>query len=219
MMHITDITGLISIVILLAALVRYLSRSVTAYPNLSSEEGEPLRRGSQNIMFFMIFVILFLSWKTTSILILLRGITGDLSITTQLFLLKFLVSAQPSPTSCEQDVNIKNNYLIIAFSAMLLYPFALGIGDIDPYRLGYGHTYFLIFLALNSTIAHYKNLSLIAWSILLAVAAWTIGWYESTNLWDYLLDHWITIYALWKPLSLKMKSIHQKSQQMIFRRI
>jgi len=36
----------------------------------------------------------------------------------------------------------------------------------------------------------------LALSIALAVAAWSFGWYESTNLWDYLLDPWLAIYAL-----------------------
>ena len=50
-------------------------------------------------------------------------------------------------------------------------------------------------------------LGLAIWSILrystffalciaLAVAAWSAGWYESPNLWDYLLDPWLAIYAM-----------------------
>jgi hypothetical protein len=31
--------------------------------------------------------------------------------------------------------------------------------------------------------------------IALGVAAWSVGWYESTNLCDYLLDPWLAIYV------------------------
>lgn len=54
--------------------------------------------------------------------------------------------------------------------------------------LGFGNTYFLIALACGAIIAYRNKLQLVAWIILLAVAAWTIGWYESTNLWDYLVE-------------------------------
>ena len=30
----------------------------------------------------------------------------------------------------------------------------------------------------------------------LAALAWSLGWYESGNLWDYLLDPFVAIYAL-----------------------
>jgi len=36
----------------------------------------------------------------------------------------------------------------------------------------------------------------VALCIALAVFAWDIGWYESNNLWDYLLDPLLSIYAL-----------------------
>jgi hypothetical protein len=40
------------------------------------------------------------------------------------------------------------------------------------------------------------NYYLVALCIAFAILAWTVGWYESSNLWDYLLDPWIAIYAL-----------------------
>jgi hypothetical protein len=50
-------------------------------------------------------------------------------------------------------------------------------------------------------------LGLAVWSVLrystffalciaLAVVAWSAGWYESPNIWDYLLDPWLAIYAI-----------------------
>jgi hypothetical protein len=37
---------------------------------------------------------------------------------------------------------------------------------------------------------------LIALCVALATLAWASGWYESGNLWDYLIDPFVAIYAL-----------------------
>jgi hypothetical protein len=85
---------------------------------------------------------------------------------------------------------------IIALAALGLYPMALGIGSFDPYRLGYGNPWFLGGLLLLALAACFLRLPVVALAIALAVFAWGVGWYESTNLWDYLLDPVLAIYAL-----------------------
>jgi len=66
----------------------------------------------------------------------------------------------------------------------------------DPYRLGYGSPCFLGVLAAVALAAWFARLQLVAVCIALAVLAWTIGWYESGNVWDYLLDPFVALYAL-----------------------
>ncbi len=183
----TDIAGLVGVILLTIAIICYLIRPVT---NLN------WRRH------IVCATIPILIWKASSLITILRGITGDLSISSVLFLLLFL----SNNLSIRHNLKIKDlsqpphsstlNYLILACGAIVLYPFALGVGHIDTYRLGFGNTYFLILLAYGTIIAYRNKLQLVAWSILLAVATWTIGWYESTNLWDYLLDPWISLYAI-----------------------
>ena len=84
---------------------------------------------------------------------------------------------------------------MIAVAALGLYPMALGIGYSDPYRLGYGNPWFMGGLLLLS-LACFRRLKVAALAIALAVLAWGVGWYESNNLWDYLLDPFLSIYAI-----------------------
>jgi len=86
--------------------------------------------------------------------------------------------------------------VLVVLAAAVLYPMALGIGLFDPYRLGYGSSWFLGFLLLLALAAWFWRLYWVALSLALAVLAWGIGWYESANLWDYLLDPLLAVYAL-----------------------
>ncbi len=86
--------------------------------------------------------------------------------------------------------------LLLALSAILFYPMALGLGTYDPYRLGYGNHWFLGALAIVAIATYMRQLWLPAAVVPMAVLAWTVGWYESTNLWDYLLDPFIAVYAI-----------------------
>lgn len=118
-----------------------------------------------------------------------RGVTGDLSVTSWL-LLGLVLQNQ------KHDSQRQGLLLTVVFSALALYPFALGIGSFDPYRLGYGNHYFLSGLLLLALLCWVRRYTLLALAIALAVLAWAVRAYESANLWDYLLDPWLSIYAM-----------------------
>ena len=95
-----------------------------------------------------------------------------------------------------EDANRQSTLRAIAIAAVLFYPFALGLSMFDPYRLGYGNLWFMAVLLGLAIWSSLRYSTLLALCIALAVAAWSIGWYESPNLWDYLFDPWLAIYAL-----------------------
>ena len=137
-----------------------------------------------------------------------RGIVGDLSITSVLLLMlvlsKYLVGWQPFQ-------NRERTFLwsIILLAALALYPLALGIGYVDPYRLGFGNVWFLAALFFIAFTAYLKELPLIALCITLAVLAWSVGWNEANNLWNYLLDPFVAIYAVGALVSFGFSSLLQ----------
>lgn len=117
-----------------------------------------------------------------------RGVTGDFSIVTSLLLWStLLVSNKPTPMSFK---------LIITAIAIVFYPFALGLGMTDPYAWGFGSTVFLITVILFAVICGLANWSKGVWIIAIAIIAWSVHWHESANLWDYLLDPFLAIWAL-----------------------
>ena len=124
-----------------------------------------------------------------------RGMVGDLSIVSLILLVSVILNrlAGCLPLQAQPRFIL---LLLVAIAALWLYPMALGIGYFDPYRMGYGNLWFTGTLLVIALAACYRQLNVVALAIALAVFAWSIGWYESTNLWDYLLDPLLAIYAL-----------------------
>ena len=117
-----------------------------------------------------------------------RGVIGDLSVVTMLLLwTSLLPGRKPAPLAFK---------LAIACIAIVFYPLALGFGMIDPYAWGYGSTLFLMAVLLFARVCGLANWSKGVWMIAIAILAWAAHWHESANLWDYLLDPFLAIWAL-----------------------
>ena len=124
-----------------------------------------------------------------------RGIVGDLSVTTVLLLLRGLLR----PIFGWASIDVRSRlalHILAAAGGLVLYPLALGLGAFDPYRLGYANPWFLGGLLALALAAGLLRLTLVAGCLALAVLAWALGVYESRNLWDYLLDPLVAAWAL-----------------------
>jgi hypothetical protein len=117
-----------------------------------------------------------------------RGVTGDLSIVLTLLLWSSLLpSSKPTPITFK---------FAVAIIAVCFYPFALGLGMTDPYAWGYGSIAFLVAVLFFALVCGLANWSKGVWIIAIAIIAWAAHWHESANLWDYLLDPFLAIWAL-----------------------
>jgi len=133
-----------------------------------------------------------------------RGVTGDLSIVTLLLLwTSALLSAKPTP------ILFKFAIVLLALS---FYPFALGLGMIDPYAWGYGSIAFFIGVLTFALVCGLLNWVKGVWIIAIAIIAWAAHWHESANLWDYLLDPFLVIWALLAPLSILNRRRKEKAR-------
>jgi hypothetical protein len=141
----------------------------------------------------------------------LRGATGDLSITT-LVLLWCMLLMPWSRFNADDSKSRRALLLLVALAALVLYPLALGAAAFDSYRMGYGDTRFVAVLLLIALAAWIWKYHLIASCIAFAILAWAVGWYESGNLWDYLLDPWIAIYALLVNAMFGVRMLFQRCQ-------
>jgi len=183
MLNFTNLTGLTSVAVAISAACLLL-------PGITR-----LTRTQRTILLAAVFVSTLIPLGGMPLAAYVRGVSGDLSIT----MLVFLCCALLRPSlGCNKD-NIKVRYALltlVALAALMLYPLALGFTSFDPYRSGYGDTWFAVALLLVALSAWVWKYYLIAICISLAVVAWAGQWYESGNLWDYLLDPWLAIYAL-----------------------
>jgi hypothetical protein len=179
----TDVTGLAGIALALAALF-------AASPGRG-------RLGRRRLAWLLLAVaiVVLLPLGTLSLAAGVRGATGDLSITTLVLLGHAILRRATGWPPVDRGAQLA---LLggVALAALVLYPMALGVGLVDPYRLGYGSPWLLGILFAVALAAWVGRLHLVASCIALAILAWTVGWYESNNLWDYLLDPLVSFYAL-----------------------
>jgi hypothetical protein len=125
----------------------------------------------------------------------LRGIVGDLSVTTVLLLLRGLL--RPALGWAAIDARSRLALQVLgAAGGLALYPVALGVGPFDPYRLGFADPWLLGGLLALAVAAGLRRLTLVTWCLSLAVLAWAVGAYESRNLWDYLVDPLVAAWGL-----------------------
>ncbi len=141
----------------------------------------------------------------------LRGMMGDLSMTSVLLLVAALIARlrQLAGNEARAVWNQRERfalYFFVSVLALLLYPFALGIGLFDPYRSGFGGVELLVMLALLSLWSMRNGLYLLPTACSLAVLTWSIGWYESTNIWDYLIDVPLAMYAIVKTVKAMLQA-------------
>jgi hypothetical protein len=133
-----------------------------------------------------------------------RGVTGDLSIVTLLLLWSsLLLSTKPTP------ILFKFAVVLLALS---FYPFALGLGMIDPYAWGYGSIAFFIGVLAFALVCALLNWEKGVWIIAIAIIAWAAHWHESANLWDYVLDPFLVVWALLAPLGILNRRPKEKAR-------
>lgn len=143
------------------------------------------------------FVLLWIPLGTASIPLAayVRGITSDLSITfiaLAVWSMGRRALGWPTNPTHEQVAVMA----AVAVSALFLYPMSLGLGDWDAYRPGWGSWGMLLALLALCVVCWVKGLRVLPALVALALLAWSMGLMESTNLWDYLLDPWLSIFAL-----------------------
>ena len=139
-----------------------------------------------------------------------RGVTGDLSLVSML-----LLWSSALPFAKKTPLGMKGS---IAMIAMVFYPLALGFGMVDPYAWGYGSIGFLISVILFAVICSLAGWNKGVWILSLAIIAWAAQWHESANLWDYILDPFLAIWALFAiPNTIYLKRREKAQSGYLFR--
>jgi len=145
-------------------------------------------------LFAVYFVVALLPIGGISVIGYVRVVTGDLSITTLALLINALLARMLADPPLD-DPSRRLVLIAVALTALAFYPLALGLSPFDPYRLGYAPVVLgaaLLGLSLWAWFAGYRAAAMF---ILVPVAAYDLQLLESTNLWDYLLDPWVSFYA------------------------
>jgi hypothetical protein len=133
----------------------------------------------------------------------LRGVAGDLSATTVMLTLFYLIGFEAFKN------NARELFLgILLFCGLVLYPFSLGPFHIDPYQWGYQPLWMLISIGLAGFFILYRQPSMVCY-LAFPLAAFALRLSGSNNLWDYLLDPLIFGYALVNVFRRLLRQLRQ----------
>lgn len=128
----------------------------------------------------------------------LRGALGDLSVVT-ILLLAGAVLRVLAPRALGEPDAARPLRLGIAATAVVFYPTALGLTGWDPYALGFRPRGLLVVLGALA-LAALRSAPGVTRLVALSVIAFDLGLLESSNLWDYLLDPLLALYAIARTL-------------------
>jgi len=200
MIQFTDITGLtgmaLACAVVLSSLLGRVARGVAIAPAL---------------MLGGAFLLMLVPVAGLPLAAYVRGMIGDLSVTSVVLLAYVAARRCGGPAGPANDES--RNALawgLVLLTACLLYPLALGASALDPYRWGYGDPGFMTGLLTLAVVGHLARIPFVAVAISLAVLAWTVGWTESTNLWDYLIAPMLSIVAASRVLAAMVSGLRQR---------
>ena len=174
-MRVTDLSGLAGAAVVIAALAMGMGRAAG------------LRRSGLVLLGAASAALALAPIAALPLAGFLRGATGDLSVTAFVLLVRFVLRPVFGWEPLEARTRFALQCLVTA-GGLVLYPLTLGLGLWDPYRLGYGEPLFLGVLLALAVATLVIDLGLVTACLSLGVLAWSLGAYESRNLWDYLLD-------------------------------
>ena len=124
-----------------------------------------------------------------------RGLLGDLSITTLVLLAVSLITA----LSGRRVLGTRSRAALagwVLVAGVALYPPTLGLTRLDPYELGY-RPLALVLLVAGLVVWWWWSRLGAALVLASGVAAFNLGLLESGNLWDYLLDPVLFVWAVY----------------------
>jgi hypothetical protein len=121
----------------------------------------------------------------------LAAATGELSIPTVVLLCGYILRRQTGVVLLDRQARVQL-YLWLLLAGVVLYPASLGLGMVDPYRIGYDIWLSLLMAALALVYLLLRRYSLGMLFMLVLVTAES-GVFGSVNTWDYLLDPLIWI--------------------------
>jgi hypothetical protein len=143
----------------------------------------------------LLLTALFVSVNGLSVSQWLRSVVGDLSVIS-LIILTNILSQRLLNFSLLKSSSRKYLVLGVVLVGVVFYPLALGLSAYDPYQLGYAPLLLMALLVLLSLLAWFQCMRDLALVLLLPLVAYNLHLLESSNLWDYLLDPIVLIYAL-----------------------
>jgi len=164
------------------------------------------RRLANSLTLFTPFLILIIPFSGLPVFYYLRGMTGDLSVITVMILSGVIISK-----FYNIEILNKNSadyfYFTVFVTGTIFYTTSLGYGQFDPYGLAYGSLILPSGLLIFSALLIWKKQYGLVMLLVIPVIAYEIGILESNNIWDYLLDPFLWLYATGRTIKYLVRTI------------
>lgn len=183
----TQVYSFLTYYIVLAILLQWVSRSFVN------------RRMANSLTLFAPLLILIIPFSGLPVFYYLRGATGDLSIITVM-----LLSAALARAFYKFEIFNKNTadyfYFTVFSIGTIFYITSLGYGQFDPYGLAYESLIIPFTLLASLVLLAWKKQYGLAILLLVPIIAYETGLLESNNIWDYILDPFLWVYATFRTI-------------------
>lgn len=137
------------------------------------------RRGRMTAVLAAVCALLSLPVAGVSLLAVLRGVLGDLSIVTLVFLfILFFRGARP----------LLPHVRLLAPVGLVFIGLSFAWSPLNPYAWGYASAALPCLTGCLALFLWFRGRRALSLAPLAALIGWRLHWLDSTNLWDYLLD-------------------------------
>jgi hypothetical protein len=168
---------------------------LVAYASLCSTRAATAALATRLGILALVLVLLWLPLAGIPAIAYVRGTLGDLSVTTVLLLVLGCWSELTG-----RALGVRNQIRVLMLGALTagltLYPWSVGLTRVDPYSWGYGSYMLVGVLSSVAVVCWLRQAYLVVTALLLATTAYLLQLGESTNLWDYLVDPLLVLFAL-----------------------
>ncbi|MDR3213633.1 MAG: hypothetical protein LBT71_06945 [Azoarcus sp.] len=158
------------------------------------------RPGRKALALAAVCALLHLPVAGITLLVLLRGALGDLSLVSLVLLGVFFIQHRRQSIVTLLQVRIFAS-LGLAFSLC-----GFGLLPLDPYEPGYDSAILPCLVGGLACLFWYRGNRALSLALLAALSGWRLHWLDSTNLWDYLLDVPLIIAALGHAVATRAKT-------------
>lgn len=198
----TSTLPLIALALLIAVVTQYLLRNRITDRNL------------RLACFAFALTVSLVPLTDISIAAQLRGLLGDLSITSVVLLSTVVLNTVFLMSRSNRALLTSDESLalacIVAFTGLFFYPTTLGLTQFDPYAAGF-YPVFLSSLLLSIVIfATLRRWYFLAFAAGSGMIAYAVGMMDSNNLWDYVLDPWLFFYCLYVVVKRSEELTHRR---------
>jgi len=153
-----------------------------------------LKPKSETIVVALVALVMLIPVHGLSLFMYVWSIIGDLSLTSKSYLGAWLLYRLGGPVVTDMK-EVRRVLGAVAVIGLVFYPLSLGLSPFDPYGVGYSASLLIVLTVVLLVYGMRKGYLVLTASMLLGLWGYLLGLMESDNLFDYLLDPLLFLYA------------------------